>query len=77
MFGLAFVATCALLPHAQAEAQTPQVRMRWQDFVSGPDGAKRLASLQSAIQTTLTENALPFLASGVDQVRFDFPSASA
>ena len=49
MFGLAFVASCALLTHARAEAQTPQVRMRWQDFISGPDGAKRLASLQSAI----------------------------
>jgi len=32
-------------------------------------------NLQSAIRTTLTENVLPFLASGVDQVRFDFPSA--
>jgi len=27
----------------------PQVRMSWQDFISGPDGAKRLASLQAAI----------------------------
>jgi len=27
----------------------PQVRMRWQDFISGPDGAKRLASLQAAV----------------------------
>ncbi len=26
-----------------------QVRMSWQDFISGPDGAKRLASLQKAI----------------------------
>lgn len=26
-----------------------QTRMRWQDFVSGPDGARRLASLKTAI----------------------------
>ena len=30
-------------------AVAPQSRMRWQDFVKGPDGAKRLASLQKAI----------------------------
>lgn len=38
---------------ARVQAQqpsAPQVRMRWQDFVSGPDGAKRLASLQAGIQ---------------------------
>jgi hypothetical protein len=33
-----------------AGAQAPQVRMKWQDFVAGPDGAKRLASLQAAIK---------------------------
>ena len=27
----------------------PQIRMRWQDFIGGADGAKRLASLQTAI----------------------------
>jgi Common central domain of tyrosinase/Polyphenol oxidase middle domain len=27
----------------------PHVRMRWQDFVNGPDGAKRLAGLQTAV----------------------------
>jgi hypothetical protein len=27
----------------------PHVRMKWQDFVNGPDGAKRLASLQTAV----------------------------
>jgi len=27
----------------------PQIRMRWQDFIGGPDGTKRLASLQTAI----------------------------
>jgi hypothetical protein len=26
-----------------------QVRMKWQDFVNGPDGAKRLASLEKAV----------------------------
>src|SRR6185437_8874489 len=26
-----------------------QQRMKWQDFVSGPDGAKRLASLTAAV----------------------------
>lgn len=35
---------------AQNEGATPQVRMRWQDFISGADGAKRLASLQAAVQ---------------------------
>jgi hypothetical protein len=33
-----------------ADGQAPQVRMRWQDFSSGADGAKRLASLQAAVQ---------------------------
>jgi hypothetical protein len=28
----------------------PQIRMRWQDFISGSDGAKRLASLRAAVQ---------------------------
>ncbi len=38
-------------PAAPAGGQpaAPQVRMRWQDFINGPDGAKRLASLQAAI----------------------------
>jgi len=30
-------------------AAPPQVRMSWQDFISGPDGATRLAHLQAAI----------------------------
>ena len=30
-------------------APAPQVRMSWQDFISGPDCAKRLASLQAGI----------------------------
>jgi hypothetical protein len=36
-----------MLTHSGADAQ--QVRMRWQDFISGPDGARRLASLVTAI----------------------------
>jgi len=34
-------------PPAGGQPAAPQVRMRWQDFVSGTDGAKRLASLQT------------------------------
>ena len=34
------------------------------------------ASLQTANRSTLTEDALPFLASGVDAVRFDFPGGA-
>ena len=39
------------LATASSKGQTPapQVRMRWQDFIAGPDGAKRLASLNAAI----------------------------
>jgi hypothetical protein len=33
----------------QIQSSGLQVRMRWQDFVSGPDGAKRLASLTAAV----------------------------
>jgi hypothetical protein len=57
LLAAAFFAAC--LAGAQAGAQAtppaggqpaaPQVRMRWQDFISGPDGTKRLASLQAAI----------------------------
>jgi hypothetical protein len=32
----------------QGSAQ--QVRMRWQDFISGPDGARRLASFEAGVQ---------------------------
>jgi hypothetical protein len=35
---------------ADGQDSAPQVRMRWQDFISGPDGAKHLASLQAAVQ---------------------------
>lgn len=34
---------------AVAQKPAPHVRMRWQDFVSGPAGQKRLASLQKAV----------------------------
>jgi hypothetical protein len=42
---VAIASTIAGLSSADAQ----QVRMRWQDFISGPDGARRLASLMSAI----------------------------
>ncbi|MGY3133426.1 hypothetical protein ACVWZM_004108 [Bradyrhizobium sp. USDA 4501] len=36
--------------YAQAGANTGiHVRMKWQDFINGPDGAKRLASLEKAV----------------------------
>lgn len=37
-------------PQTQTATAAPQVRMRWQDFIAGADGAKRLASLEKAIQ---------------------------
>jgi len=37
----------------------PEVRMRWQDFISGPDGAKRLASLQAAVKKMKSLNNSP------------------
>ncbi len=46
------LAAAALMQAAFAQAQAPaapQVRMKWQDFVKGPDGAKRLASLRKAV----------------------------
>lgn len=39
-----------VVTQAATQAEAPQVRMRWQDFVSGPDGVKRLKSLQTAVQ---------------------------
>ena len=47
---LALLSTLAVT--GTAAAQAPQVRMKWQDFVAGPDGAKRLASLQAATNRT-------------------------
>jgi hypothetical protein len=55
---LAAAILIASMAGAQLEAQQPpaggtvagpQIRMRWQDFISGPDGAKRLASLEAAV----------------------------
>jgi hypothetical protein len=53
---LVALAAVSVLTQAGVEAQTapadssPQVRLRWEDFASGPDGAKRLASLQKAVE---------------------------
>jgi hypothetical protein len=62
----AAAAAVVLLTHVRAEAQAPkppapapQVRMRWQDFVSGPGGAKRLASLQAAVKKMKSLNSSP------------------
>jgi hypothetical protein len=47
------LAVLVALPHAaaaQGTAAAPQVRMRWQDFSAGADGAKRVASFQKAVQ---------------------------
>ena len=47
-----FVVLTLISPSAHAQTNgdpVPQVRMKWQDFVSGPDGNKRLASLQMAV----------------------------
>jgi len=39
----------AVSPSAYAQNPKINVRMKWQDFVNGADGAKRLASLQKAV----------------------------
>ena len=44
---LVAVIAAFILSLSSADAQ--QVRMRWQDFISGPDGARRLASLMAAV----------------------------
>ena len=54
-FALLFVAFAAILsaqptPPANGSTPAPQLRMRWQDFIAGPQGAKRLASLEAAVQ---------------------------
>jgi Common central domain of tyrosinase/Polyphenol oxidase middle domain len=43
------VVTAAFISSLSGADAQPQVRMRWQDFISGPGGAARLASLMSAI----------------------------
>jgi hypothetical protein len=49
---LAITVAIVIAPQVAAKAQTgqPQVRMRWQAFIDGQEGAKRLASLQKAVQ---------------------------
>lgn len=37
----------------------PQTRMRWQDFIKGPEGAKRLAALEAGIQKMQSLDASP------------------
>jgi hypothetical protein len=46
---IAQVLVVASAAHISSGAAAQQVRMRWQDFISGPDGATRLASLVNAI----------------------------
>ncbi len=43
------VAATAAFMLTQTGAEAQQLRMRWQDFISGPDGARRLASLEAAV----------------------------
>ena len=47
---VSLAAVWALAVTGTAAAQAPQLRMKWQDFVAGPDGAKRLTSLENAIK---------------------------
>jgi hypothetical protein len=42
-----------------AQPPAPGVRMRWEDFSTGPAGAKRLASLQKAVQVMKSLDASP------------------
>ena len=44
---LAAAIAALMLMRTGVEAQ--QVRMRWQDFISGSDGVRRLASLMAAV----------------------------
>jgi hypothetical protein len=46
---IAQVLVVASAAHISSGAAAQQVRMRWQDFISGPDGATRLANLVNAI----------------------------
>src|SRR5947209_20342563 len=53
--GVMFFPLALCLPASNSAcAQTggspaPQVRMKWQDFISGPNGEQRLASLEKAV----------------------------
>jgi hypothetical protein len=50
MFSLALLLPVSHSACAQTGGNPgPQVRMKWQDFISGPDGAKRLENLQKAV----------------------------
>ena len=48
-------------PHRLQAQSTPapNIRMKWQDFISGPDGAQRLASLQNAVAKMKSLNNSP------------------
>jgi hypothetical protein len=46
---LSFSQPQRILAQSTPPPPTPQVRMKWQDFIKGSDGAKRLASLKKAI----------------------------
>lgn len=61
LIGILTVTAIALVS-AAAEGQTaatPQVRMRWQDFIAGPAGAARLASLEKGIQKMKSLDSAP------------------
>ena len=53
IFTLFFTSTSPICAQEVAANKTasspPQIRMRWQDFVNGVEGAKRLASLQAGV----------------------------
>ena len=52
MAGTIFLQSPGMLAQAFAAppaAPAPRVRMKWQDFIKGPAGAKRLASLKKAV----------------------------
>ncbi len=49
---LLLLASASISPGAGAQTKgnpAHHVRMKWEDFVKGPDGAKRLASLRTAV----------------------------
>ncbi|HEV2645890.1 MAG TPA: tyrosinase family protein [Acidobacteriaceae bacterium] len=65
VLSIALVLCCTLTP-SEAKAggiykpAAPQVRMRWQDFISGPGGPARLASLKKAVlKMRSLDNAAP------------------
>ena len=49
LLAITVAAVIALQLTAEAQTGQPQVRMRWQNFIDGQEGAKRLASLQKAV----------------------------